>query len=100
MIRDLDFIESSPERKCIMGGAYTQVTGTAMTEYGSSIATINSLSIGQQTHSYVRTSTNVRKTFFSTISYAHSSGFAIASSGLHRSQSSARYSSVSSFFFV
>ena len=100
MIKDLDSLNFTSEEVHLFGGVYTQVTGYAMTRYNSSFATVNSQSIGQQTHAYTKTSANIRKTSFSSINYAQASGLAIASSGRSHSTSNAKYTSFSSFFFV
>jgi len=100
MIKDLNFLKFTSEEVHLLGGAYTQVIGSAITGYNSSFATVNSLSIGQKTCTYTKTFANTRKTSFSSINYAQASGLAIASPGGTHSTSTAKYTSFSSFLFV
>jgi hypothetical protein len=97
LIQDLDFLEVQTEPQIIIGGVYTQVSGTALTGYGFAFANINSLANGQQTSTFGSTLTSVQHTSFSTTSNAQATGVATATSGNSFSSNTNKYISSSTY---
>jgi hypothetical protein len=96
-IQDLDFLEAQNEPQSIIGGVYTQVSGTAQTGYGFASANINSLANGQRTSTFGSTFASVQRTSFSTSSNAQATGVATATSGNSFSSTTNKYVSSSTY---